>query len=193
MATILVNVFQSGIVLIALTVVAFWLWPTVRLDSFRQDMFRVRDELFDYAASGKISFQSPAYCLLRQSMNGFIRHGHRLTLFQIVMNALTWKAVGQVPNYVWTKRWCAALEAIPDADVKQDLIKFHERAIVLVSERIVLGSPILWAGAFAFLVITLCRLGWKSATGAFAKASQATTARIIDPRLLDEEAAKAAA
>jgi hypothetical protein len=43
------------------------------LDRFRQDVFGLRDELWDFAASGQISFDDPAYRLLRQLMNGFIR------------------------------------------------------------------------------------------------------------------------
>jgi hypothetical protein len=38
--------------------------------------------MFDYAADGNISFNDPAYALLRKSMNGFIRYAHTLTFFR---------------------------------------------------------------------------------------------------------------
>src|ERR1039457_4111930 len=82
-AKALVTILEAAIASCGLVVVVFWLWPCVRLDVFRQKMFAVRDELFDYAESGKIGFNHPAYRLLRQSMNGFIRYGHRLTFFQV--------------------------------------------------------------------------------------------------------------
>src|ERR1035438_863123 len=97
--TILTTVLESTVLFILLIVVWFGFWSSVRIDSFRQNMFALRDELFDYASSGKISFSDPAYRLLRQSMNGFIRHAHRLTFFQIVTNMLAWKVVGETPSF----------------------------------------------------------------------------------------------
>ena len=73
-STNLMTVTQSAILLMGLGVILFWLWPSVRLDCFRQEMFAIRDELFDYASSGRVSFSHPGYRLLRQSMNGFIRY-----------------------------------------------------------------------------------------------------------------------
>lgn len=72
---------QSIICIAVLMPLLLKLWSGARLDSFRQKMFVVRDELFDYAASGKIEFNDPAYRLLRQSMNGHIRYAHQLTFF----------------------------------------------------------------------------------------------------------------
>ena len=189
----LANVFQSTTLLTLLIVVGFWLWPSVRLDSFRQNMFALRDELFDYAASGKISFSHPAYRLLRQSMNGFIRHGHRLRLFQVIMGMLMWKAIGEEPTLEWTNRWNDALATIPDREVMAEMLKFHERSSMLVSERVVLGSPVLVLALVTCFIAVLFHLGWTSLRSAFNTAVSATTAKIIDPRLLDEEAARAAA
>jgi hypothetical protein len=156
-------------------------------------MFSLRDELFDYAASGKISFTHPAYRLLRQSMNGFIRHGHRLSLFQIVMGTLMWKSFGDPPTFDWTNRWNTALASIQDREVMAEMVKFHQRSTMLVSERVVLGSPVLVFALAVCLIASLFHLGWTSLRSAFNAAVSATTARIIDPRLLDEEAARAAA
>jgi hypothetical protein len=189
----LANVFQSTTLLALLIVVGFWLWPCVRLDSFRQNMFALRDEMFDYAASGKISFTHPAYRLLRQSMNGFIRHGHRLSLFQITMGTLMWKAVGEEPTFDWTNRWNTALASITDREVMAEMLKFHQRSTLLVSERVVLGSPVLVFALIICFVAVLFHLGWASLRSAFNTAVSATTAKVIDPRLLDEEAARAAA
>jgi hypothetical protein len=191
---ILATVFESTVFLIILIAVGFWLWPCVRLDSFRQNMFGLRDELFDYAASGRIAFDHPAYRLLRQSMNGFIRHAHRLTFFQVVMNTLAWKVEGRAaPTFDWTARWNVALASIKNRDVMADLIKFHERETMLVSERVVLGSPFLIAVLTVGFICALFHLGWTSLRSAFNTAVATTTARIIDPRLLDEEAARASA
>jgi hypothetical protein len=188
----LINVLQSALLLIVLISVAFWLWPSVRLDSFRQNMFSLRDELFDYAASGKIEFGHPAYRLLRQSMNGFIRHGHRLSVFQIVIDLITWRVAGHPPAFDWTERWNAALASIKDRQVMADLVRFHERESFLVCQRVVLGSPFLIFVFAAGLFVGLFRAGWTSLHSVFNAAVSGATARLIDPRLLDEQAARAA-
>ena len=79
---------QSAVLLMVLWTILFCLWPTVRLDCFRQQIFEVRDELFDYAASGRIAFSHPAYRLLRQSMNGFIRYGHKVSFYGSVAESV---------------------------------------------------------------------------------------------------------
>jgi len=46
-------------------------------DLLRQNLFEVRDSLFDDARAGKIAFDSPAYRNTRLMLNGMIRFGHR--------------------------------------------------------------------------------------------------------------------
>jgi hypothetical protein len=187
-------ILQTTIGLVVLCIVFVWLWPAVRLDAFRQNLFAVRDELFDYAASGRIPFQHPAYRLLRQSMNGFIRYAHRISVFQIAMTLLMWKATQVVePEYGWTKKWENALASIEDDGVKEQLKEFHNRVAVMVAERIVLGSPLLIVFLIVCLVADLCQQGWKSVHQTFRQAVVEAASRAVDPRRLEEEAMKAAA
>jgi hypothetical protein len=188
------TILQSTIALLALCVIVFSLWPCVRLDAFRQNLFGLRDELFDYAASGRISFQHPAYRLLRQSMNGFIRYAHMISFYQITMTIFTWKAMKRVePKFDWTKKWEAALVSIEDPEVKETLKEFHAKVGMMVAERIVLGSPLLMFLLIACLVADLCHQGWKSAKLAFSRAVVEAASRVADPRLLEEEAMRVAA
>lgn len=46
--------------------------------TFRQEMFKLRDELFDYMAAGNISADHQAYQLLRHRMNSYIRYADRM-------------------------------------------------------------------------------------------------------------------
>src|ERR1039458_5580760 len=127
-----VTVLQSAIFLALFFVLVLKLWPSLRLDTFRQHMFVVRDELFDYAASGKIGFNDPAYKLLRQSMNGFIRYAHQLTFFRLIFTLLQWKTLHRKPVFTWAAEWDAALKTITDETVKTELVSFHTRALTLV-------------------------------------------------------------
>lgn len=61
------------------------LYRDYSVDRFREDLFALRDEMFDYAASGGIEFRQPAYGLLRLTMNGFVRRADGLHLLRIVL------------------------------------------------------------------------------------------------------------
>ncbi len=78
------GVILCWVMLSALYFFWFWLYQQYRIDKVRYELFKIRDELFDYATTGKISFNDPAYTMLRQTLNGMIRFAHRtniLTLF----------------------------------------------------------------------------------------------------------------
>jgi len=79
--TVLISLASITLMLILL----FWLYQDYRVDVFRQKMFKLRDELFDEAKNGRIDFDDNAYGMLRDSMNGFIRFGHRFNLMQVIL------------------------------------------------------------------------------------------------------------
>lgn len=118
------------------------LWPSYRVDSFRHSMFAIRDELFSYAASGKIEFSHPAYRLLRQLMNSYLRYGHQLTMFQVLMKSMSWRIHGAEPKFEWMSMWEEALGSISDKQVRRDLVALQARAVRLVFETLIKGSPV---------------------------------------------------
>lgn len=187
----LITVVQSGILLGAAWSLLFWLWSAVRLDCFRQRMFEVRDELFDYAASGRISFDHPAYRLLRQSMNGFIRYGHQLSFSQFVMTWLSWKAMEGRDSFRWETKWHEALNTL-GPETRRDLLQFHARAALHVGERIVFGSPILTLSLCISVLAVLFHQSWMSVRDLMRAALSETVSRLVDQRILEEEAARAA-
>lgn len=182
---------QSLILTFGVCVVLFWLWPSVRLDCYRQSMFEIRDELFDYAASGKIAFTHPAYQLLRQMMNGFIRYGHQLSFYQFVMTWAEWKLLEGRESFKWEKKWNTAIQSL-DETTREDMLAFYGRSMLCVSKRIVLGSPFLMLSLGISVIAVLFHMGWKSARGIMTAAFSQTVARSLDRRILEEEAARAA-
>ena len=70
----------GGLSLLGLWVWFFWLYRDYRVDAYRQRVFALRNELWDYAAAGHISFDDPAYLVVRNRMNGLIRFAHLLSL-----------------------------------------------------------------------------------------------------------------
>jgi hypothetical protein len=178
---------ESTSALVVFALLVFWLIPNYRLDLFRQEVFAVRDELFDYARAGNISFADPAYRLLRQSFNGFIRYAHRLTFYKVVMTMIVWKVVGREPELVWTRRWTDAIASL-DEKTRADLLKFHERLVFLIVRRLVFGSPALLMALSLTAIVMLCKAGVLSIKAAFKKSAEDTVSHVIDPRLLEEDA-----
>lgn len=73
---------------VALAVLVFtWhrVWKTLALDIVRQNLFSIRDQLFDLAAEGKhgLGFDSPVYGAFREQLNHRIRYAHRVSSFHI--------------------------------------------------------------------------------------------------------------
>lgn len=63
---------------------SFGLRPAL-IDRFRQRVFEVRDDMFDYAAAGNLPFDHPAYGTIRTLMNGYIRFAHRIDFSLILI------------------------------------------------------------------------------------------------------------
>jgi hypothetical protein len=182
-----VRVFELGISFVFLLVLCFNLFPSYRLDSFRQSVFVVRDELFDYAAAGNISFDDPAYKLLRKSMNGLIRYAHNLTFFRFCCTLVTLKLMGEEEEYDWAEKWRAALEQVPN-DVRDKLIEFHARALYMALERMVTGSPVLLTSTVVLSVGGAAHQKWIG----IRKLLETSASKIIDARIIEEEAARCA-
>ncbi len=183
----IVNVFESACALLVFSILAFWLIPSYRLDLFRQEVFAVRDELFDYAKAGNIDFAHPAYRLLRQSFNGFIRYAHRLTFYRVVMTMFMWKVMRREPELIWTKHWTDAVASLDDK-TRADLVRFHERLTFLIIRRLVYGSPFLIIALLLMAVTELGKVSLMSIRAALKKSAQDTVSHMIDPRLLEEDA-----
>jgi len=81
-------VIASGASMVAL----WWLFSTVyrnyHVDKTRQNLFRIRDELFDSTANGLLDFNSRAYTITRTTLNGMIRFTHELTLTHVISSLI---------------------------------------------------------------------------------------------------------
>lgn len=163
--------------------IVFRLWPNHRTDRFRQEMFDVRDKLFDYAATGNIAFSDPAYRLLRQNMNGFIRYAHHITFFRLMCNLVRWNLHQQYP-LSWTANFQEALNDVHDESVRKALEKLHLVALENVAARLATGSPVL--------MVAVSVVGVLLAVSSGVTATNRVVAKVFDYRFLDEQAARAA-
>ena len=127
--------------LLLLWFLLFWCWRGYRIDAFRQRLFSLRDKLFDYAANGSVSFDEPAYMMLRNRINGMIRFADCIAFPRIVWTIV---AVRVLPKPLVSKnQWDQALNLVSSADVRGEMKRLHLRMLVLVVKHLVTGSPIL--------------------------------------------------
>jgi len=118
----------------------FWRYRSLRVDKFRQDMFELRDELFDFAVAGSIDFNQRSYGILRSTMNGYIRHAHRMTLWHVIFVSLlvSKKDFELVDTY--DEKWAVATKRLPD-EVKVKMEEFQERMEILVTKHLFTAAP----------------------------------------------------
>jgi hypothetical protein len=128
-------VIRSVLALFALWIAVYYLWPDFRHDSFREDIFSVRDEMFLYAAQGNIDFGNPAYTILRDRMNGLLRHGHDFTLTRMALIMSTHSSIKSDS----IAQWEAAVNELP-ADTQAKMRDFNIRVAIFVLQHVVFYS-----------------------------------------------------
>jgi hypothetical protein len=153
---------SSVISLIGLSYLFFWRYRQYRIDLFRQEMFALRDELFDEAESGLIDFDHPAYGVLRNTMNGFIEFGHRLTFWHAVSFRLMVQEEENDKEATFERAWNRASENL-DKKTKERLIEYRKRMDLLAMKHVMYGTPeahlilaplaifVIFLGLFVFL------------------------------------------
>lgn len=135
-------------------ILLFWLYRDYCVDKFRQDMFAIRDELFDAARSGQLRFDHPAYGVLRSTMNGFIRFAHRFTLLQaLLMVAIAKESIELETSDSFPIRWKTAIADL-DGEALKLMTRYRLRMNLLVIRYVLVSSPIL------LLTLVVPLAGW---------------------------------
>jgi hypothetical protein len=138
-----INALISVASLLGLWFLVFLLYRDYSVDKFRQEMFALRDSLFDEANRGLVPFSHPSYGLLRSTMNGFIRFGHRLGFGQLLF--ASWMASDTDPNEMpnsFSKNWEASLDDL-SPEQRDRLQYYFLRMNLLVVGHALLRSPIV--------------------------------------------------
>jgi hypothetical protein len=131
---------SSAISLMGIWALLLWLYRDYRVDLFRQRMFTLRDELFDLARSGAVSFDHPAYGILRSTINGFIRFGDRATILDFLMFAVVLQPA-DVQAESFKKQWESNLATLPGESEAQ-LIALRTRMHDTILRQVFAGSPV---------------------------------------------------
>lgn len=176
------SVLHLYMAVVILGVFVFWLWRGYRVDRLRQQLFALRDELFDYAAAGAVAFEHPAYTRLRRTLNGVIRFSHRATFLQLILalaaNGLVPVLSGGRDSF---KEWDEAVASLPSAEVQRKLRELHFRLTLLVGWHVVTGSVTLMLGV---IVLTIAA----AVTGAAKRVQRMAEAATELPHFLEAQA-----
>lgn len=100
-------------------------WPSYRLAAFRQDLFDVRDVLFDVGSARPELFKHPSYRMLRNRINITIRFGHKFTTtrFAITMLLLKKRKISV------TEDWLPTLQGLPK-DAQTNLLRVQRMFVI---------------------------------------------------------------
>jgi hypothetical protein len=157
---------------IALTVAVmlglWWLYfvgyPQLVLANTRQRLFFLRDDLFEYAAAGRIAFDAPAYVLFRTTLNGMIQYAHTLSVPRWWLLRVAMRRFGPAPEALrFGHDLEAALRELPPAT--RDHLRQIERTMhVTMVKHVIYRSPLL---TLAFLLTRTLRHGKRAALEAW--------------------------
>jgi len=131
----------TSLSLIALWALFHWLYRDYRVDLFRQRMFALRGQLFDMAASGRITFDNPAYGKVRGMLNGYIRFAHRVSLPLLLFASRNRPALSRGAEEV--AMLTAAVRAQP-RETARDLDGIITQMHWYVAEQLILTSLAMW-------------------------------------------------
>jgi hypothetical protein len=136
---------ELALSLLVLWVLAFGCWRPYRADQLRQELFGLRDQLFDYAAGGGVSFDHPAYTRLRTTLNGMIRFAHRVTFLRLCLNVLAERVWPDLVEAHPLREWERAVRGLPSPDAQRELYRLYGRMLTTVFRHLARSSPRLMA------------------------------------------------
>jgi len=116
-------------------------WQSVLVDMTRQRLFEIRDDIFSYAADGRIDFNSKIYSQLRYRLNSSIRYCHKAKFTTV------FAAIASLDEDSGIKRQEKSLaeivSEIEDVDLRNDLEEKVLEATFFLATLMVLRSPLL--------------------------------------------------
>lgn len=135
---------------VAFNAVVLWLlwhypWRRSCQFRYRQKLFEVRDQLFDFARSGQIDFTDPAYVALRSYINSMIRFSNAISVTRLATFIVFWRYLGDSPR---TRPSLAdTLSQVADGSVKLELCSIRQSVEGHTIKHLMFSSPhVLLAG-----------------------------------------------
>lgn len=170
-----VQVVHSAFGLIVLWALFYLCYRAYLLDKCRQSLFEIRDDLFDLAAQGEISFAEDCYRTLREDLNSLIFFADKMSFIRIAFTPVPEDAAER------PERWMQQVAALPHPMVRRALLGMRERALYEAMAFVVQRSLTL---LFFTTVMRLAGLWIEAARSLFEKFS--TFTQRVEAQALDE-------
>ncbi|HXR36729.1 MAG TPA: hypothetical protein VN754_12300 [Candidatus Binataceae bacterium] len=122
------------------------------LDELRQKLFAIRDDLFDFAMDGAISFDDQSYRELRDDINSLIRFADKLSFMRLLLASLVVR--NDHPGTVAVRHWTERVMGL-DPLVRKKLLQTRHATLHEVIFYIVRRSLILYVLVSLLKVIGL--------------------------------------
>lgn len=143
----------SCVVLIMIWLVGY-LWRNYRMESFRQDLFDIRWELYQYARAGRVQFDDDAYKNMRRHINALFKYAYHVNFSTLISV--------QVARRWYKQRELTGVQELIAADPKLDhvqrrvLLDLYDRMLWACVRQIAFTSVLAWpCGAAVIAYITL--------------------------------------
>lgn len=136
------NYWTSLLSVALILIFLFKMYEDYRVDKFRQDMFKIRDDLFDNAMHGRLSFDDPSYGLIRRVINGHIRFAHRINILDLAMFATILAHENYVIREPFSVRLLKSMENLT-GDQKELITDAVTRMNFKIIEHLSLSSPVI--------------------------------------------------
>ena len=135
-----------GVSFIALGVAFQYLFLPTCVDGLRDRLFGIRRELFMMVVSGEVSADDPAYVSLRRSLNAIIRVAERVTFVRGYLAPAVALLIrrGRGGREQIKEKHDAAFARVENVEVRQALLKLHEKLAHAVAIHVLVSSPIAW-------------------------------------------------
>lgn len=147
-----IEIVELSIALFFLWAFTYYCYRDYRLDMYRQELFIIRGELFEFAATGCVKFSSPEYTILRNFINQLIRYAHTITMSRFIMGyALNTLNPPRARNVI--DEWKDVVAKIGSAQVRNDLNAFHNRIAQTIMGQIIKRSALLFSGAILLTLV----------------------------------------
>ena len=139
----------SLLMLVLIGIIYFIYYPirSLAVDNARQELFAIRDAIFDMAVSGKISFESQEYKDLRGIINSFIRFAHRTNLTDPIIFIFV---TSRWNTPIDDARTSKIIEKISSPEVNKEVAKYLSRVSSIMAGLALARSP-HWL--FVFLIL----------------------------------------
>lgn len=152
------SVFVLVAALAILAYLVFWRYREIQIDWLRQDLFKQRDILFDLASNGKISFDNPAYGMLRTTINGYIRFAHRISIWQTIYFFVVARPLLLRTSDDFVDRWNKNVGVL-SSEMSRELDKLKKAMERRVLLHIILVSPEMLFPILGVFVATVLVVG----------------------------------